>query len=93
MKPSIEDIQWLRILDLNVPGDIPEFNKSRLIALGFAVREGDSIRVTERQGYAGRQSEDNPNDLSSVFFLFGQWPSLKKAQCPKPDIQALQGIG
>jgi hypothetical protein len=48
LKPTIEDIQWLRIMDLGVRGDIPDFNKSRLIAMGLVIPEKNVLRLTDR---------------------------------------------
>jgi len=48
MRPSAEDIQWLRLLDMGGTAEIPPFNKSRLFALGLVSRVGTEVQITEK---------------------------------------------
>lgn len=48
LQPKMEDLRWLRVLDANVRGDVPAYNKSRLIAMGLIGRHDDTVVVTEK---------------------------------------------
>ena len=52
LRATAEDIQWLRLVDLNTKDAIPEFSASRLVALGLVEREQEKLLLTER----GRQA-------------------------------------
>ena len=48
MAPSVEDVQWLRIIDLNVHDEVPPYNQSRLLAMDLIDRSGKVVILTER---------------------------------------------
>jgi len=50
LQPGIEDVRWLRIVDSAVRGEVPPYNRSRLVAMGLAepARHAATLVVTEK---------------------------------------------
>lgn len=52
LKPSPEDLQWLRLMDLKTGEEIPAFNVSRLVALGYVAIKAGGAELTEKGRHA-----------------------------------------
>lgn len=48
LKPSPEDLQWLRLVELKSQEGIPAYNISRLVALGYVAVKDGTAEVTEK---------------------------------------------
>jgi len=48
LKTSAEDLQWLRLLDIERTTEIPAFNRSRLIALRLVEVRGGHLSITDK---------------------------------------------
>ena len=48
MRPSQEDIRWLRLISVDPRAAVPDFSKSRLVAMSLVERRSEMLQVTEK---------------------------------------------
>lgn len=52
LRATAEDMQWLRLLEINSATPVPPFNVSRLVALGYITRKGGNIFISDKGNIA-----------------------------------------